>query len=260
MHREALGQYLRSRRELASSAGTGSPVDGRRTPGLRRSEVAVRANISTIHYTNIEQARGARPSADVLAAICRALQLTEAETRHVFDLAEQAPPRPAHPAMDLSDRNRRLLEGIGPVPAMVCSARLDVIGQNQAAIDLLGDFSTASATQRNLARRHFLGADDGTFWGTAGMGRFARFAAARLRSAATHYPDDAETRELIDDLCDRSPSFAQIWSQGPVGFTADGRSDANQVTIGAATMACDVTVFPDQDQYLVLLTPGDDRA
>lgn len=257
MHREALGDYLRSRRERAAQ---GLPSEGRRTPGLRRSEVAERANISTIHYTNIEQARGARPSPEVLAAIGRALELTEAETQHVFDLAEQVPPRPAHPVTDLSDRVRRLLKGIGAVPALVCSARLDVIGQNQAAVDLLGDFTTASASEHNLARRHFLADDGGPIWGTEGMSKFSRFAAARLRSAVTRYPDDAETRELVEDLCARSPHFARIWSDGPTGFVSDTRSDANHVEIGEVTLACDVTVFPDQDQYLVFLTPGGEYA
>lgn len=151
MHRAALGDFVRTRRERTDPAVLGFSAEARRTPGLRRSEVAELANISEIHYANIEQARGSQPSPDVLAAIGRALRLDESETDHLFELAEEVPPRSPIPNMELSERTRQLIDSL-PVPVLVCSARLDVIGQNQAAVELLEDFSALPVLERNLAR------------------------------------------------------------------------------------------------------------
>ncbi len=253
MHREALGDFLRSRRERTDPGRLGMPSGSRRTPGLRRSEVAELANISEIHYTNIEQARGSQPSGDVLAAIARAMRLDTGETQHLFDLAEQAAPRPAEPDMELSGRTRQLIESLDPVPVLVCSARLDVIGQNRAAAELLEDFSATSPDRRNLARRHFLPDDDDDVWGSPGLGALSRFAAAQLRSARARYPDDAATAELVDELRTRSPRFEQIWREEPVGFLRGTALDVTQVQIRQTTVSCEISDIPERDQHLVFL-------
>ncbi|GAA2552491.1 helix-turn-helix transcriptional regulator [Winogradskya consettensis] len=257
MHREALGQFLRSRRERTDPAELGLPLRNRRTPGLRRSEVAELANISEIHYTQIEQARGSQPSPDVLGAVARVLRFTTGETQHLFDLAEQAPPRPAEPAMELSGRTRQLIESL-PVPVLVCSARLDVIGQNRASVELLEDFAAGRAADRNLARRHFLPPDHDDVWGSPGLNALSRFAAARLRSARARYPDDLTTRDLVDELRDRSERFEQMWQEAPVGFLRDTAVEVTEVRIGQATLTCEVTDIPERDQYLVFLPAAPD--
>ncbi len=252
MHREALGDFLRTRRERTDPAELGFLAEGRRTPGLRRSEVAELANISEIHYANIEQARGSQPSPDVLAAIGRALRLDESETAHLFELAEEVPPRSPIPNMDLSERTRQLIDSL-PVPVLVCSARLDVIGQNRAAIDLLEDFAALPARDRNLARRHFLAQSNDDVWGSPGLAALSRFAAARLRGARARYSDDAATIALIDELRAHSPRFEEIWAEEPVGFLRDTTLDVTEAQIRQHTVTCEVSDIPGRDQYLVFL-------
>ncbi|WP_306206391.1 MmyB family transcriptional regulator [Actinoplanes sp. RD1] len=248
MHRAALGDFLRSRRERLDPGALGLPRGNRRTPGLRRVEVAELAHISEIHYTNIEQARGAQPSPDVLAAIARALRLDAGETQHVFELAAQVPPRPATPSTELSERTRRLVDGLDPVPVLVLSARLDVIGQNKAAGALLD-----VAPGQNLARRHFLPADGDDVWGSPDLAALSRFAAARLRGALARYPDDPVTASLVASLLAGSPRFAAIWREEPVGFLRDTVPDATEVRIRQTTVTCEVSDIPGRDQYLVFL-------
>ncbi|MBM2619304.1 helix-turn-helix domain-containing protein [Actinoplanes sp. LDG1-06] len=249
MNRAALGEFLRTRRERTRPSDPGR----RRTPGLRRSEVAERAHISEIHYANIEQARGTQPSADVLAAIARALHLDAGETQHLFDLAAQAPPRPAEPDMRLGERTRRLIQSLDPVPVLVLSARLDVIGQNRAAADLLEDFAATTPDRRNLARRRFRPEVPGDVWGAAGLDALSRFAAARLRSASARYPHDPVTRDLVDELRVHSPEFARVWAEEPVGFLRATMLDVTEVRIGAQPHTCEVTDIPERDQHLVFL-------
>ncbi|MCO8272695.1 helix-turn-helix transcriptional regulator [Actinoplanes sp. TRM 88003] len=252
MQREALGYFLRFRREHTDPTELGLPFRHRRTPGVRRSEVAELANISEIHYTQIEQGRGSRPSADVLAAIARVLRLSAGETQHLFDLAEQAPPRPVAPNVQVSGRTLRLVESL-PVPVLVCSARLDVIGQNRASIELLENFAAGDPPRRNLARRHFLPEADDDVWGSTGLAALSRFAAARLRSARARYPDDDGTRELVDELRTRSERFEQMWQEEPVGFLRDTALDVTEVQIRQNAVTCEVTDIPERDQHLVFL-------
>ena len=253
MSREALGEFLRVHRERADPSTFGPTVGTRRTPGLRRSELAEMANVSEIHYTNIEQARGSRPSADVLASIARALGLDAGERQHLFDLAEQAPPRPVAPSMEVSERTRQLVLSLDPIPVLVCSARLDVIAQNQSALDLLEDFSLIPEAQRNLARRHFLATETDDVWAQPGLDALSRFSAAILRSAQARYPDDALTRDLIQELRTKSARFKRIWSRTPVGFLRDRDTEITRIDIGDVSMACEVTDIPERDQHLVFL-------
>lgn len=132
MDRHALGDYLRSRREHLDPGAFGADPLGRRTPGLRRSEISELATVSEVHYANIEQGRGSKPSPGVLAVITRAMRLTRQETEHVFALAGEVAPHPPAPDIALSERTRLLLHSVGNLPALVCSARFDVVGHNDA--------------------------------------------------------------------------------------------------------------------------------
>ena len=252
VHREALGDFLRTRRERINPVDLGLPAESRRTPGLRRSEVAELANVSEIHYANIEQARGSQPSPDVLAAIARALRLDESETAHLFELAVEVPPRLPVPNMVLSERIRQLIDSL-TVPVLVCTARLDVIGQNQAAIDLLEDFAALPAPDRNLARRHFIAKSSDDVWGSPGLEALSRFAAARLRGACARYPRDPVTSALVDELRTSSVRFEDLWLEELVGFLRDTTPDVTEVQIRQHTVTCEVVDIPGRDQYLVFL-------
>jgi transcriptional regulator with XRE-family HTH domain len=131
---EALGSFLRARRESLDPVRMGLPRTGRRrTPGLRREDVAALANIGLTWYTKLEQGRPVRASAKVLSAIAEALQCSEAETRHVFNLAGMPQPgRQAQSCERLSYANQVILDCLDPVPAIVQNARFDILGFNQA--------------------------------------------------------------------------------------------------------------------------------
>lgn len=255
MDRRALGEYLRSRREHLDPAAFGIPSGGRRTPGLRRSEIAERAVVSEIHYANIEQGRGSRPSPEVLVAITRAMRLPRQEVQHVFALAGELAPRATAPDAELGERTRLLLTSVGDLPALVCSARFDVLGQNPAAVALLGDLCAEDGRRRNLARRHFLPDAEDESWGAPNHAAFSRFAAAGLRDAITRYPQDADTQELVEELSLRSEEFRRTWEREPVGLLDGDELDQARVFIGDRIARCDVTLIPDRDQYLIFLTP-----
>ncbi|WP_045741144.1 helix-turn-helix domain-containing protein [Actinoplanes rectilineatus] len=250
--RRALGEFLRTMRERQQPTGSESAVSSRRTPGLRREEAAARANISVAHYINIERGTGASPSPQVLNAIARGLRLDPGQTRHLFELAGEAPPRPRQPPMELPAATSRLLRTLEPTPALVLSARFDVIAQNDAAVELLEDFTVTAPRRRNLIRRHFLpeAGDDGDIWTSAGLEAFTRFATAQLRRTVARYPDDEETAALVTELREHSPHFREAWARVHTGFRGSGR-----VALGAETVTCDVMLVPDQDQYVVFLSP-----
>ena len=129
-----LGAYLRDRRTRLDPAALGFAVGRRRTPGLRREEVAQRANISATWYTWLEQGRGGAPSADVLNRIAGALMLTEVEREHLFLLGLGRPPEVRYKAAEgVTPRLQRLLDALEVSPALIKTATWDVVAWNRAA-------------------------------------------------------------------------------------------------------------------------------
>src|ERR1700748_2229658 len=148
-----LGTYLRDRRLKLDPAAFGFGPERRRTPGLRREEVAQRANISPTWYTWLEQGRGGSPSADVLDRISRALMLTELEREHLFLLGLGHPPE-AHYKKDdgVTPRLQRVLDALEPSPALIRTATWDVVAWNRAVAVMLADYGAIPAEQRNILR------------------------------------------------------------------------------------------------------------
>src|SRR6187402_3380302 len=137
-----LGAYLKDRRTRLDPAALGFSVGRRRTPGLRREEVAQRANISPTWYTWLEQGRGGAPSADVLDRIARALMLTDVEREHIFLLGLGRPPEVRyHAAASVTPRLQRVLDALDPSPALVKTATWDVVAWNRAAVVMLTDYA-----------------------------------------------------------------------------------------------------------------------
>src|SRR5689334_5533055 len=138
---ERLGAYLRERRSRLDPATFGLPPGRRRTPGLRREEVAQRANISATWYTWLEQGRGGAPSADVLDRISRALMLTDVEREHLFLIGLGRPPEVRyHRQEGVTPRLQGVLDALDPSPALIRNAIWDVIAWNRAATVLLTDY------------------------------------------------------------------------------------------------------------------------
>ena len=151
-----LGDYLKDRRARLDPAALGYPLTRRRTPGLRREEVAQRANVSATWYTWLEQGRGGAPSDDVLDRIAGALMLTELEREHLFLLALGRPPAIRYQANgSITPRLQHVLDALEFSPALVKTATWDVVAWNRAAAAVLTDYGKLEPSQRNVLRLMF---------------------------------------------------------------------------------------------------------
>src|SRR5512142_2756215 len=138
-----LGAYLKDRRAKLDPAALGFSLGRRRTAGLRREEVAQRANISATWYTWLEQGRGGAPSADVLERIARALMLTDVEREHLFLIGLGRPPELRYQAIEgVSPRLQRVLDALETSPAIIRTMIWDVVAWNRAATIVLTDYSS----------------------------------------------------------------------------------------------------------------------
>ena len=152
----SLGSYLKALRAKLDPADFGFPVTRRRTPGLRREEVAQRAHVSATWYTWLEQGRGGTPSADVLDRLARALLLTEIEREHLFLLAQGRPPEVRYRGeVDVAPRLQRVLDALELSPAFVKTATWDVVAWNRAAAAVFTDYGALEPRQRNILRLIF---------------------------------------------------------------------------------------------------------
>ena len=259
MDKPELAAFLRAHRERLTPARVGLPAAGpRRTPGLRREEVAQLAHISTQYYTRLEQARGPHPSRHVLAALGRALRLTDAERAHLYVLAGQ-PPVPPGPSAQVPSSIQSLIERLPDTAALVLDAKYEVLAWNPLAAALLEDFSALPRRDRNIIRKYFLSPDPHRgHYAVTGGGDFGRYAAGQLRAASARYPHDQEIRALVRELLRHSPEFARLWPAREVSSPSHMIKTVDHPEVGRIELACDVLTVPDRDQYLVLLTaePG----
>src|ERR1700727_2017369 len=151
-----LATYLKDRRAKLDPAAFGYSPERRRTPGLRREEVAQRANISATWYTWLEQGRGGAPSADVLDRIARALMLTDVEREHLFLLGLGRPPEVRYQKEEsVTPRLQRLLDALQPSPALLKTSTWDIVAWNAAASALLIDYGSSAPERRNVLRLRF---------------------------------------------------------------------------------------------------------
>ncbi|QIG45268.1 helix-turn-helix transcriptional regulator [Nocardioides anomalus] len=260
MDQVELGAFLRSRRERLTPAALGLPDHARRrTPGLRREEVAQLAHISTEYYTRLEQARAPRPSREVLAALARALRLDDAERDHLHHLAGTPPGPPSALRRDVRDSVLDLLERLPGAAAVVTSAAFDVLAWNDLAAALMEDFSAVAPRERNLARRAFLPEPDRpVLYGVDDLAAFRARVVRRLRAATGRYPDDPGLRALVADLRAGSAEFEAAWAAREVADEPTLTKTFAHPAVGPVTVRCDVLGVADRDQQLVVHTaaPG----
>ncbi|MEU4678705.1 helix-turn-helix transcriptional regulator [Micromonospora sp. NPDC023737] len=261
MDKQELGAFLRSRRERLRPQDVGLPSGPRRrTPGLRREEVAVLAHISTEYYVRLEQGRAPRPSGEVLAGIGDALRLTDAESDHLHVLAGTAPSRTGLYRRDVRPSILALLDRLPQTAAFVTSAAFDVLAWNDLAAALMEDFAELAPRDRNLARRAFLGSPraDATLYGVSDAAEFRHHVVMRLRSTLARYPSDPAVAELVAELRDASPEFAQLWQRRDVQAMPMLTKTFRHPVVGEITVDCDALTLTDRDQHLVLYSapPG----
>ena len=216
-----LGDYLRNRRTKLDPASFGFSGSRRRTAGLRREEVAQRANISATWYTWLEQGRGGAPSADVLDRISRALMLTDVEREHLFLLGLGRPPEVRYRGGDaITPRLQRLLEALAYSPAIVRTATWDVVAWNRAAAAVLTDYGSLPPEQRNVLRMIFC--DPRVRAAQFDWESVARYVVSAFRIDAARTGAAAEVEPLVDELCRTSPEFAAMWRDNDVRTHGDG--------------------------------------
>lgn len=251
MDKQELGAFLRSRRERLRPEDVGLESGARRrTPGLRREEVAVLAHISTEYYVRLEQGRAPRPSGDVLAGIAGALRLTDAESDHLHVLAGTAPSRTGRHRRDVRPSILALLERLPQTAAFVTSAAFEVLAWNDLAVALMEDFGERAPRDRNLARRAFLG--PATLYGVSDAAEFRHHVVMGLRSAHARYPSDPAIAELVDELRAGSPEFARLWERHDVQAAPMLTKTFQHPVVGEVTVDCDTLALTDRDQHLVL--------
>lgn len=228
-----LGAYLRDRRAKLDAVALGFPALRRRTPGLRREEVAQRAHISATWYTWLEQGRGGAPSADVLDRIARALMLTEVEREHLFLLGLGRPPEVRYRGTEgVTPRLQRVLDALDPSPAMIKTLTWDVIAWNRAATVVLADYGDLPVEERNILRRIFCDPRSraiNTEWE-----HVARFVVAAFRADVARAGAGAEgsVNALVEELTRRSPDFATMWAENDVRYHGDGIKTLRHPALG----------------------------
>lgn len=260
INRDELARFLRSRRARLRPPQAGLPEGpGRRTPGLRRQEVAQLAGMSVDYYIRLEQARGPRPSRQVLAALSRALMLTADERAYLFHLAGEVPLSTAGPSREVPVAIRNLLETMVDTPAYVMDAKYDVLAWNHLASHFVGDLENRPPRERNVLRWIFAANDaDDYFQQHPESIEFARSSVADLRAAAARYPGDPGIHDLVTELLATSPRFATMWDEHEVAVRRSITKRVDNPLVGPVQVECQVLHIPDTDQRLVVYTaaPG----
>lgn len=227
-----LGTFLRDRRMRLDPVAFGFEAGRRRTPGLRREEVAQRANISPTWYTWLEQGRGGAPSADVLNRIARGLMLTEPERDHLHILAFGHPPEPRyHQQESITPRLQHVLDAIPFSPAIIRTATWDVVAWNRAATVILTDYEKLPIERRNILRMMF--SDERVRAAQDDWHNVARYVVGAFRADAARAGAGAEIRKLVDELSASSPDFKAMWADNEIAATRDGIKRLHHAELGA---------------------------
>jgi len=217
---QSLGDFLRARRLRLDPAAFGFMAGKRRTPGLRREEVAQLASISPVWYTWLEQGRGGAPSREVLNRIASGLRMTSPEREHLFILAFGHPPDTQFTiSADITPRLQRVLDAFS-IPAIVKTVAWDVIAWNRAAACVLTDYSRLPASERNVLRRLFT--DPQVRRAQDDWQAIARLVVNAFRADVARAGTSPETENLIAELSRQSPEFDAWWRSNDVASHAEG--------------------------------------
>jgi transcriptional regulator with XRE-family HTH domain len=256
-----LGVTLRAWRDRLSPAAAGLPAGrSRRAAGLRREELADLAGISVDYVVRLEQGRFTSPSAQVVAALARALQLNVAERDHLYRLAGLVPPTGGQISEHIPPGLRRALNRLGDAAVAVFAADWQLIWWNRGWAALLGDPSVVPAPLRNFARDTFpVGGDAGPYlsqWPVVSHARDEVEAAvvSDLRRATGRFPGNPRLTRLIRSLSAGNRRFAELWSAGAVGAHREDHKVVQHPAVGPIEVDCDVMSDGDADLKIVILT------
>lgn len=258
-----LGLFLRARRTQTTPEQVGLTVGGglRRTPGLRREELATLSGISIDYYVRLERGKETRPSPSVVDALARALQLDDQEHHHLRELAARAaryaPEPPPAPSRTVRPHVYQLLETLRPHPAYVLSRSMEFLASNRSGLALYAGLGDWPAKQRNLARYLFLHPTARELF--PDWDNQVRGCVARLRAVAGTAPDAPDLTQLVGELVLKSPDFAKLWER----YDVTGRKPAHKTfqhphvgTITLTAQAMHLEGTPGQRLGVYLAEPG----
>jgi len=276
MSRTELAEFLRRRREALRPEDVLTTVSHRRTrrtPGLRREEVAELAGVSTSYYERLEQARGPHPSAQVVIALGLALRLSAPEQEHLARVSGLAPvSRPADPvpeptapsgAADMEREpgdaaglaaGRRLLDGLLSIPAYLVDQRQQIVAWNSAAVALIIDFAQLPAEERNITRLSVRLGDTLCSEPPDSDGEFGRAFAAELRATRARYGFDPVLAEHVNEYAAHSPAFVAAWTNHDVRPRQVIRKRLRHPDLGALELDRHTLLVPGADLRLVIYT------
>ena len=257
--RRELATFLRSRRERISPEQVGLPVVGRRrTPGLRREEVAQLAAVGVTWYTWLEQSRDIQVSAQVLDAIARALLLGPNERSHLFSLAETQDPAPITMCPTITPALETIMKGLEPLPAAAYNSRCDVLAYNRTYRHLITDLEAVPSEDRNLM---WLAFTDPT-WKRVLLDYEGATSAmvARFRGAMAEHVAEASWKSLVKRLRLASPEFEEKWQRHEVGLSSHGEKRFLNPHVGLLHFEfTNLWLGPKVSTRLVTYTPADDE-
>ncbi|MEU6264097.1 helix-turn-helix transcriptional regulator [Saccharopolyspora shandongensis] len=257
--RSEFGRLLHAWRDRLSPADAGFAVTvGRRAPGLRREELAQLAGLSVDYVLRLEQGRAKNPSAQVVGALARALQLSRAERDQLYRVAGLLPPQDGTISTHVSPGIQRLAARLGDVPIGVFTADWTLVWWNSMWSALHGDPAELPAAERNLARALF---GDGPARATLrpvrserGEEAFAASIVADLKDAVSRYPADARLGSLVQELRGASGAFAHYWATATLAPHETERKTIRHPEIGDILLDCDILIAPGTELRMVTYT------
>lgn len=259
------GVALRGWRERLSPLESGLPADGdRRLKGLRREELARLAGLSVDYVVRLEQGRARSPSAQVVAALARALRLNAAERDHLFRCANLLPPATGEVSLRVPARAGRLMDRMAGTPVAIFAADWTLIGWNAMWTAVIGDPETYGWPERNLVCGMFRSVDGRrpeaiAAWPVRdrdGDEAEERALVADLRMTACAYPADTRLAGLIERTVHASPRFARLWSSGTVGALAEDHKIVEHPLVGSLDLDLEVLMLPGTDIRIVTYVPA----
>jgi transcriptional regulator with XRE-family HTH domain len=275
-----IGRFLRAHRARVTPEQAGLPVGTgvRRTPGLRREELATLAGVSIDYYTRLERGKETNPSPAVVDALALALRLDPQESRHLRELVACAARSTSEPCAtsgrSVSPGVRLLLESLRPNPAYVISRTMDILVSNEGGARLFAGLEEWPAEKRNVVRYLFLHPDAPKLFDD--WEEQARACIGRLRALAGTDPDAPELAELVAELLHKSPAFTGLWDQYDVRLHTHGdktfhHPQVGDIVLGYQSMQLEGTPghrlsayyaepgTPDYDKMLLLDAAAPDR-
>lgn len=252
-----LGDMLRTWRDRLGPADVGLPAHARRrVTGLRREELAQLAGLSVDYVVRLEQGRALRPSAQVVGALARGLQLDESERDHLFRCSGLLPPSKTVVATHVPPGVQRLVARVGDAPVAVFSADWTLISCSDLWCRLMGDPWSRPAAERNLVRATFL-SGPATPWpvrSERGAAYVDASLVADLRAVAGRYPDDRDLASLVAQCRSGNARFTELWDAGAVSPHLSDRKSVEHPVVGTVTLDCDVLTVPGADLRIVVYT------